>query len=266
MSRARFALAFALLLTAGAAHAGGSAIDPKAKAHLDRGLELYAQKDYAGAIAELEKGYAIDPKPELMYARAQAERLGGKCTEAVGHYEAFLATGPEPEREAAARANLAKCKDELAAKAPAPAPAPTPTPTPAPVAAAPQSAPPGPAPKRPAPPVEASPWYSDVLGDVLLGSGLVATGVGGFFLLSSYGNESTAEDAGAAPGNDNYAEHQARLERAERQRTTGVIVGAGGLALICGAVLRYTLREPAGPRVGLSLGPAHAGVSFGRAF
>lgn len=264
MSPARFALALALLFTAGAAHAGGSAIDPKAKAHLDRGLELYAQKDYAGAIAELEKGYAIDPKPELMYARAQAERLGGKCTEAVEHYEAFLATGPEPEREAAARANLAKCKDELAARTPTPVP--TPVPAPAPVAAAPQPAPPRPLPKRPAPPVEASPWYSDVLGDVLLGSGLVATGVGGFFLLSSYGNESTAEDAGVAPGSDDYAQHQSRIERAERQRTTGVIVGAGGLALIGGAILRYTLREPGGPRVGLSLGPAHAGVSFGRAF
>lgn len=269
VSRARFALVLALVLTAGAAHAGDGALDPKAKAHLDRGLELYAQKDYAAAIAELEKGYAIDPKPELLYARAQAERLGGLCERAIEHYEAFLATKPEPEREAAARANLAKCKDELGAQAPAPGPVPAPAPRPAPapapvVAPAPALAPAAP-PKVP-PRVEPSPWYTDVFGDVLLGTGIVAAGVGGFFVLSSYGNQAAAEDAGTAPGSDDYSQHQSRIERAERQRTTGVIVGAGGLALIGAAVLRYTLREPAAPRVGLSLGPGHAGVSIGRAF
>lgn len=267
VSRARFALVLALVLTAGAAHAGSGTLDPKAKAHLDRGLELYAQKDYAAAIAELEKGYAIDPQPELLYARAQAERLGGQCEQAIVHYEAFLATKPEPEREAAARANLAKCKDELGAKAPIPAPAPAPVPAPAPApVVAPATAPAPTAPPKASPRVDPSPWYTDVFGDVLLGTGLIATGVGGFFVLSSYGNQATAEDAGTSPGNDDYAQHQSRIERAERQRTTGVIVGAGGLALIGGAVLRYTLREPAAPRVGLSLGPGHAGVSFGRAF
>lgn len=54
VSRARIALVLALVLTAGAAHAGSGTLDPKAKAHLNRGLELYAQKDYAAAIAELE--------------------------------------------------------------------------------------------------------------------------------------------------------------------------------------------------------------------
>ncbi len=259
------ALVLAVVSAAPTARAAEGELKPAAKAHLDRGLALYAEKDYEGAIRELSQGYAIDPKPELLYARAQAERLGGHCDQAIEHYEGFLATDPEPEREAAARANLAKCKDELAAKQPDPSPLPAPTPVPAPTVAP----APTPAPVRTAapPPVrEASPWYGDVFGDVLLGSGILATGVGGFFVLTSYASESTAKAAGTAPSGETYEGHQTRIQRAERQRTTGVIVGGVGLALIGGALLRYSLRDPSPPKVGLWVGPGQATVNYGRAF
>ncbi len=218
------------------------------------------------AIAELERGYAIDPKPVFLYARAQAERLSGDCEHAIDHYQAFLDQSPAPEREAAARANLARCKDELAAKAPPPAPTPTPAVTPAPTPA------PAPAPVRTAPPKlpprEEAPWYTDALGDVMTGAGVVALGVGSYFYLASVSNQNQAEKSADTPGTETYDAHGTRVDRVGRQRTIGVISGGAGLALIAGGVLRYVLhsRPLEGPAVGVLVGPGARGVSLEQRF
>jgi tetratricopeptide (TPR) repeat protein len=266
----RFAFAASVLALAGQARADDGAMKPEARAHLDKGLALYEAKDYTGAIRELAAGHAIDPKPAFLYARAQAERLSGNCEAAVVHYDEFLATGPEPEREAAARANLARCKDELAAQAPAPTPTAAPAPAPAPSSAPPPEPAPSPAPiPAPLPPAvsaERSPWYADAFGDVLLGTGVVALGVGGFFVATSYSSEAKAKEAGTAPSGETYQAHRDRITRAERQRSTGVIVGGAGLALVGGAIARYVLRDPVTTTVGAWVGPRSAGASLGRRF
>ncbi|MES1157862.1 MAG: hypothetical protein ABUL67_02060, partial [Haliangium ochraceum] len=50
-------------------------MDPAAKDHYDRGLRLYADRDFASAVGELEIGYGIDPRREFLFAQAQALRL-----------------------------------------------------------------------------------------------------------------------------------------------------------------------------------------------
>jgi tetratricopeptide (TPR) repeat protein len=262
-------LSAALIALAGSAHADDATLDPAAKTHLDKGLELYGQKKFSEAIAEFEQGYAIDPKPAILYALAQAERLDGRCSKAIEHYQAFLDKRPEPEREAAARANMARCKDLLAAKAPpetppaepAPTPAPAPAPTPAPVA-------PAPPPTADRAPAETSPWYSDTFGDVLTGAGVVALGVGGYFFFVSKHNESVAQSEGDAPSGATYQQHLDRVDRAERQRTIAVVSGSVGLGLITAGVLRYVLRspEPEKGQVGAWLGAKSGGVSVGGRF
>ena len=248
------------------ARADEPSLTPEAKAHLDLGLSLYEKKEYAAAITELEQGYALDPKPVFLYARAQAERLSGDCEHAIDHYQEFLNQVPEPEREAAARANLARCKDELSLKAPTPAPtataapAPAPTPTPAPATVAP--------PAKPFPPHETPPWYTDAWGDVMTGAGIVALGVGSYLYLASVSNQNKAEKSSESPGGDSYGAHGTRIDRAERQRTIGVITGGAGLALITGGILRYVLhsRAPEAPAVGVWTGPRSGGLAVEHRF
>jgi len=262
-------LGVALIALAGSARADEPKLAPEAKAHLDKGLELYGQKKFVEAIDEFEQGYAIDPKPSILYALAQAERLDGRCTKAIDHYQQFLDTQPAPEREAAARANLARCKDLLAAKAPpetppaepAPAATPAPAPTPAPIA-------PVPPPTADRAPVETSPWYTDTFGDVLTGTGIVALGVGSYFFFVSRHNESVAQSEGDAPSGATYEQHLDRVDRAERQRTIAIVTGGVGLGLITAGVLRYVLRspEPEKPHAAAWLGPNGGGVAVGGRF
>jgi tetratricopeptide (TPR) repeat protein len=264
--RVHLVLGLVAALLASPAAADERPWSPEAKVHLDRGLELYEKKRYAEAIAEFEQGRALDPQPAFLYAQAQAERLSGDCEHAIGHYEQFLAQNPAPEREAAARANLGRCKDELARKSPPPTPAPSPTPpaitaAPAPPAPVVQA---GPRPRA----AEPAPWYADVLGATLVGGGTIALGVGSYLYAISIANEHEAQDAAGAPGSDNYDQHRARIDRAERQRTIGVITAGAGVLLVTGGVLRYLLRtrEPAAPSVGLWTAPRAGGLTLEQRF
>jgi tetratricopeptide (TPR) repeat protein len=117
-------------------------MSPKAKRHFDQGLRLYNVQSYDEAIAEFRAGYQIDPRPEFLYALAQAQRMNRDCPAAIASYETFLRTGPAARQEAAARAQIEACRAEIAAAADAAAPPPAPAPAPPPpVASEPASAP-----------------------------------------------------------------------------------------------------------------------------
>jgi len=101
---------------AGSARADGKGMAPAAKAELDRGLERYKAKDYAGAIAAFDAGYAIDAKPEFLYVKAQAQRMSGDCRKAIETYLAYLATHPPEDKVEYANANIERCEKQLAAE------------------------------------------------------------------------------------------------------------------------------------------------------
>jgi type IV secretory pathway VirB10-like protein len=270
-----------LVLAAVFALAGVARADemkPEAKAHLDRGLELYGQKDYAAAIAEFEAGYAIDARPEFLYAEAQAERMNSDCKSAIGHYQAFLDTLPAPEREAAALANIARCKSDVKETTPPTAtlpPTASAQPAPPPPSAAPAAPPPSAAPPPPAvtAPVRqqnqsrsrSEPFYTDVFGDVLVASGVVALGVGGVLYAASVRNENKSQDESTAVGTVDYQAHGDRTARGSQQRSASVVLGAAGLLLVTGGVLHWVLRSPS-QEVGVVVLPGGAAVSYGRAF
>jgi tetratricopeptide (TPR) repeat protein len=102
------------------AHAQGTApaapppqtapMSEEARVHYDRGLAFYGAKDYRAAFAELEAGYAVDPRREFLFAEAQAQRLAGDCQRAVPLYQRFLATDPSPVQVNAAQVGLARCR------------------------------------------------------------------------------------------------------------------------------------------------------------
>src|SRR5688572_19809072 len=90
-------LAIVLLFAGGAAH--GQPLPerellPEAQPHFERATAAYEARDYDGALVALRAAYAIDPRPDLVYAQAQAQRMAGRCADAIETYRAFLALQP----------------------------------------------------------------------------------------------------------------------------------------------------------------------------
>jgi hypothetical protein len=184
---------------------------PEARALYDRGLALYQTKDYAGAVAAFEAGFAVEPRREFLFANAQARRLAGDCRGAVPLYQRFLEMSPPPVQASATHIALARCAQQMAAEPPAPPPQPV----------APPAAPPPP-----------PPWTHDRWGAALLGAGVVGLAVGGGLLAASY----------AALPSDNersHADYDAARATAESRHTVAIFALAGGGALAVAGVARY---------------------------
>ena len=148
----------------------------EARAHYENGLALYGDKDYTGAIRELEIGYAISPRREFLFAQAQALRLTGDCKDAVPLYQKFLASEPEEVQVNATHIALARCAEQMASN-PARAVPVTPTPPGGPATIVTTTPPP-----RPAAP---APWYHDLAGGALLGAGVLGLGTGTVFTFAA---------------------------------------------------------------------------------
>ena len=87
---------------------------PEAEALYTRGLERFATHDYAAADADLEAGYAIEPRREFLFAEGQAKRLAGDCKGAVALYQRFLTTDPAAVQVNATHIALGRCAQHLA--------------------------------------------------------------------------------------------------------------------------------------------------------
>ena len=82
---------------------------PEAQAAFEEAEQAFAAKDFDKAAEALARVYAIEPLPHLLYARAQAERLAGRCESANPLYIEYLDTRPSPESAALVRWNLSVC-------------------------------------------------------------------------------------------------------------------------------------------------------------
>src|SRR5258705_2801369 len=147
------ALSFLLLGAPRLSYPGEPAMKPEARAHLERGLAAYGDKDWPRAIREFRAGYAIDPRPDFLFAWAQSARLSGDCAAAIDLYQEFIATGPSPEQSDAAQKMTDRCRESLAA-----APAETPEPAPPRVVAK------APAERPPSAPTSERAWWKDGWG------------------------------------------------------------------------------------------------------
>jgi tetratricopeptide (TPR) repeat protein len=214
-------------------------IKPEARARFARGLEYYKMKEYEAAISEFEAAYAIDPRNEILFAQAQAERLSGDCASAVTLYRHFLDGNPPAIHAEAARASLDKCETALKST---PEGEKTPTSNEPPPSATPPSAPADSTPAEPAATPattatpahgESRPFYKDPLGDTFAITGVIAIGVGvGLYLASS-------DDVSAADEATSYSEHARLYDRAESRRTYAFVGLGAGAALLAGAAVRW---------------------------
>ena len=221
-----------------------------AKAELDRGRAKYAAHDYAAAITAYDAGYAIDPHPDFMYAKAQAQRLGGDCRGAITSYNAFLSSSPPQSEADLAKQNIAKCEALLAASSPqGPVEPPVTKPAEPPVETKPAEPP-------VAPPVvphdDGSPWWHDTLGLSLATGSLISFGVSIGFTIQA---RSESDDLANA---NNLADWLNTHDAWDRDRiVAGVTAGAG--AVLAGlAIWRFATHNDAPSKV-----TAHVGHTRG---
>jgi tetratricopeptide (TPR) repeat protein len=225
-------VAFAATLAAGpvVAEPVAPATAAKARALFEQGIARFGARDFEDAIAAFEASYKLDPRPEVLFSLAQAERQSGDCPTAVALYRKFLATDPPARHADAARDGIGKCERALASR---------PLDVAAPEPAAPeQASAPGPTPV-PAPPPTSSPapraaWRTPV-GLALLGGGALGLGGGAALFVAARKAAGEADDAAR------YDDYVARMDRAESRQRLAFIVGGAGAALVAtGAIVLLT--------------------------
>lgn len=220
---------FAISLTLAAAprvHAQSAPVSAEAKAHLDRALTEFAAERYGAAAIEFQAAYASEPRREILFAWAQAERLRGACSDAITLYRQFLNLSPPEDEADKARALLARCEAAESEKKAATQrqAGPDETRTSEPLSTEPQP---------PAAQVTVGgqrAWYQDTLGDVLLGSGIAVAGLGTGLILHA---RSRANDA------TRYSEFEKQAEAADKQYRIGLVAVVAGGALVGLGVTRF---------------------------
>jgi hypothetical protein len=257
-----------------------------AKAHIARATALHGEEKWSEALEELMAAYALDHRPELLYAIGQLHVKLGDCPLAIRFYQKFIASKPGKKAISAAKEAITVCKNnpppaaagsQVEPPAPEPEPAPAVEPAPEPVPA-PEPAPVAePEPARVAvaapaaelapdpslvggrhdedPSPRARPWYSDVFADVLLGGGIVC-GVGGVLMYrSAVSNLDAADDA------PTYEDANNLRDDAHSKRMYAIGLGVGGVALTTVAVIRY-LTHDRRPHDRMAIVPHATGATF----
>ena len=213
---------------------------------LERGLRSYAVGRYDEAIASFQRGYELAPRPDLLYALGQAQRMKGDCRAAVASYRAYLRTAP-PERSAApARQNLERCEKELASSPSAPNTSPS-APNTSP--SAPSTSPSAPSTSAAAPNPSADARSAvprrrardDRAAAILASAGGAALVAGG--VLWGVG-EAGARSLADAATYDQFAAHARDGDTYARERIAGMVGVAVGGALVTIAIALVLARPP----------------------
>jgi hypothetical protein len=230
----------ALLLLA----ASPALADPKAesKKHVDKATKAHADGKFDVALNELTLAYTLDPQPMLLYAIGQVHVKLGHCSEAIDFYQRFLASNPGAGPAAEAREAIETCKNE-----PPPVEEAPPQPPP-PAQPQPQLPPPPPPPPPPTTPA----FYTDVLGDALVGAGLVSAVVG----IVEY--KAALSDLDTADKQTTYGAHQKYVNDANGARTLSLVFGLGGAALVGAGIAHYVLHDRSESH-GVAIVPARGG-------
>jgi tetratricopeptide (TPR) repeat protein len=212
-----------IALAAAAARAEPPTVD-----HYETGKRLFTAKRYAEALDEFRRALALAPRPEVLYAIAQAQRMVGDCPGAVQTYRAFLAGQPGEPLDEYARANIQRCEADRRSSRGDGDPGPDPA------------------------------WYRDGVGDALAGGGLVAGVIGAVIWRSG---RSTADAVANAPDYQTFVQRQSAAASALTEQRVGIAaMVVGGAALVAGVVHYVRHAHPAPREPALSVAPTAGGA------
>ena len=206
-------------------------ISDEAREHLDQGLENYEAGNYDDAIEHFKAGYELDPLPDFLFGWAQAERLAGRCEQAIVQYRRIIDAGASERQAEVVNGFIDECETKLAAEREAEEErrAEEERQRQEEQAAAEQA--------EQSQEGKDRGWARDPVGGVLVGVGAAAI-VGGIGLLAAASvRESSLENAST------YDEFASEYDRAERSvpamRIAGSVVLVAGAGLVVGGVIRY---------------------------
>jgi len=205
-----------------------------AKKHIDAATGFFEHRYWAKALDELNIAYTLDPQPDLLYAIAQLHVALGDCTQAITFYERYIATKPSPQREAVTKKAINICKTNP----PPPEPGPETTPPPPPPPEHHDAPPPPPPPVVVVHPVAVTqPWYTDKLGDALVGAGVIAG------VVAAIEYSSSRSDLDAATTATTYPRQSQLYDSAQSSRNVALALGGAGAVLVVAGVLHYSLAD-----------------------
>ena len=193
-----------------------------------QGIDAYKAGDYTKAATLLERAYKADPKPETLFALAQAERLGGKCAKAIPHYKKLLEKTTDLSQAKLIQNNLGLC--ETVEK--------------------PAEEPPKPVTKT----VVREVNKSDRLATAMLGGGMLAIGGSVGLFLAASGATSDAKAARTLDDHDRF------LDRATRDRVLAFVAGGVGAGLVVGAIVKWKVGGE--KTTAVAIVPASDGATF----
>ena len=230
----------AVQLTSALAFAQSAPTSPEYK----KAIDAYKAGKYDEAATLLEAAYKVEPKPEILFALAQAERLGGKCDKAIVHYKQLLTQTTELATAKAVQNNLALC----------------PGGEPPPPKTEPKVDPKSDDKSTPEPRIDVVQKTVYVQKTDPLAVGLLAGGAlsGGFAVGMLLRSSSTRDDANSARTLDDANELH---DRADRDRLIAIVAGGVGAVAIGFAVFRLaTGKKQASSEVAVT--PTSGGGTF----
>lgn len=199
-----------------------------AKVHLDKAAAAHKAGNYDEARKELEIAYTLEPKPALLYAIGQVHVMQGQCPQAITFYERYLDSKPGEAQAAKAREAIETCRKLAAPEKPVEAPVVVvekPVEKPFVV-------------EKPVTIVTSiRPWYTDLVGDVLVGAGLAAGVASVIFYRGALADRDAAESVMS------YDSYDDLLERSETKQTYSVVLAASAGALITAGIISYVVRD-----------------------
>jgi tetratricopeptide (TPR) repeat protein len=237
MTKLRAMLVLALVRAPLSAVAG-----TKAQAHVAKAMEAHKAGRFADALVELKAAYALEPKPDLLFAIGQINVKLERCDEAIDYYEKYLATKPSAQAQSDTQQAIDTCKAQIAAAQPPPPPPPG------------SDSPFLPASSGPHDTSARSPWYKDKIGDALVIGGAAATVVGLVLYVGARGDLDDAESASSV------ARYDELVDSAHSKRTWSVVMFGGGAVLVGAGVVRYMMRGGSSKETrGVGMVPAAGG-------
>ena len=192
---------------------GPAAADPvDVDNRIARARSLVEQGELTAARDELKAAFAIEARPELLFALGQVELNLGHYPEAIAYYEQFIATGPADEQIALAQQAIGAARMRIVT----------------------------PPPEKPEPivklverpqPVFRRQWRIENTGLVVLGGvALAASGV-----LVVHAGRLGDDRSGS------LADYASRVDQAHTERWAGLAVAAAGVAAVTIAIVRWRL-------------------------
>ena len=219
---------FAMLIAMGAIEtvsAQPSAVDGR----IAKARELVERREFTAARAELQAAFAIEARPELLFALGQVELNLGNYPEAIAYYERFIATAPGADQIALAQQAIGAARMRIVT----------------------------PPPKQPPPitriverpqPVYRHQWRLENTGLVALGGAMIVASGVLFVHAGRLGDDRSGS----------LADYDARIELARSERLGGIALGALGATAVAIAIVRWRLDRT---EVGVLLSSGTAALS-----